>query len=120
MNAAQLTTALVLAQTCGGSSAPAPTTESGWSCEDYQMMLDVEVRYGSECETDDECTEILDGTGCGCETSNLVMAEGFDSDWFYDTLDEARSYECDIDFDTVCDCDATLEPTCSSGRCTWQ
>ena len=31
MNAAQLTTALVLAQTCGGSSAPAPTTESGWS-----------------------------------------------------------------------------------------
>ena len=73
MNAAQLTTALVFAQTCGGGSSPSPATdevESTWSCDEYQIMLEVETRYGGGCETDDECTVILDGTGDDCESTN--------------------------------------------------
>jgi hypothetical protein len=120
MNVAQLTTALVLAQTCGGSSTPDPILGGGFSCSEYQRMLDLDIEYGSTCSTDDECTEILDGTGCGCVTSNLIANSDFDTGWFYETLDEARSYSCDITFDTACDCDESLEPTCSFARCTWQ
>ena len=121
MNAAQITTAaLFFTQTCGGGSSSEPTTEGGWTCSEYQLMLDVELDYGSTCTIDEECTQVLDGTGCGCESADRVVRGDFDASWFYELKDEADGYECSIDFESACVCDAGLEPACISGRCGWQ
>ena len=123
MNAAQLTTALVFAQTCGGGSTPAPSTDSPESVMVLRRIPDhaeVETRYGGGCETDDECTVVLDGTGDDCESTNLPMADDFDTEWFYATWDEARSFSCEIEFETSGVCDPTLEPTCAEGKCAWR
>ena len=86
----------------------------------YQLVLDQGIEYGSTCSTDDACSEILDGTGCGCVTSNLIVNSDFGTEWFDEMIDEAKSYSCDITFDTACDRDESLEATCSFARCTWQ
>ena len=107
-------------QMCGGGASGGAGTSTGFSCDDYQLMLDVEVRIASECDVDEDCQQVLDGTGCGCPTDDLVVNSDFDPTYFFDTWDEALGEACPIEFETTCDCDASAIPRCQSGSCVWR
>ena len=107
-------------QMCGNPSTSSTPTSTGYSCSDYQIMLDVEVLLAEECVTDSDCDQILDGTGCGCATDDLIANNDFDTTYFYDLYDEALGESCSIDFATTCECDPTAQPVCNAGTCGWQ
>ena len=108
-------------QMCGSSSSGTSSTptSTGYSCRDYQIILDVEVLVAEECTTDADCDQVLDGTGCGCPTDDLIVSGDYDSDYFYEMLDEAVAESCSIDFATTCECDPTAKPVCYAGTCEW-
>lgn len=114
---------LSMFSTCNNSSTSSNSsnnpTSTGFSCWDYEIMLDVEVKLAQECTTDSECQQVLTGTGCGCETDDLVANTSFDTSYFFDLYDEALTQNCSIDFGTSCDCDASATPSCYAGSCRW-
>ena len=109
-------------QMCGDtSSSYTPSSSStGFSCADYEIMLDVEVELAQECTMDSECTQVLDGTGCGCETDDLIANQAFDTTYFYDLRDEALDQSCTVDFGTTCECNPIATPVCQAGTCAWE
>ena len=107
-------------QMCGDASSSYTPTSTGFSCSDYDIMLDVEVKIAQECTTDSDCDQLLNGTGCGCETDELIANRHFDTTYFYDLYDEALGEGCSIDFGTTCECDPTVSPVCEAGSCAWQ
>ena len=113
--------ALSLISMCGTSSnAPQEEpTATGFSCSDYQLMMTAELSVGQACTLDSDCQQILSGTGCGCESDDLVANNSYNASYFYEFYDEAHAQGCDIDFNTTCDCDAAAEPVCLSGTCGW-
>ena len=104
----------------GGSSGSSSSSTGAFSCEDYQLMMDVEVELATECSTDDECTQVLSGSGCGCSTDDVIANGDFDTTYLFDLWDEAEAATCELDFDTTCDCDSSAQPTCVSGHCAWR
>ena len=70
--------ALSLISMCGTpqSSQDEPTA-TGFSCSDYQIMLDVELKVGQECVVDSDCQQVLTGTGCGCESDDIIEVISF-------------------------------------------
>ena len=105
---------------CDNSSSDADEpTATGFSCNDYQIMLDVEATLAQECTSDAQCQQVLTGTGCGCETDDLIANTSFDTSYFFDLYDEALTQSCSIDFGTSCDCDASAAPICDAGSCRW-
>lgn len=111
-----------MSSSCGGGSSSSSSSESGYefTCEDYQIMMDVEVDLATTCSTDSDCTQELYGTGCGCSTDDIVANGSFDTTYLYELWDDADDASCSLDFDTTCDCDASAQPACVSGTCTWQ
>ncbi|MCP4804630.1 MAG: hypothetical protein GY884_04705 [Proteobacteria bacterium] len=105
---------------CGGSSSSSSSSTGTFSCEDYQIMMDVEVELATTCSTDSQCTQVLYGSGCGCSTDDVVANGSFDTTYLYDLWDEADDATCSVEFDTSCDCDASAQPVCVSGNCTWR
>ena len=108
-------------QMCGDSTSTyeAPTS-TGLSCRDYQIILDVEVLVAEECVTDSDCDQVLDGTGCGCATDDLIVAADYDSEYFYEMWDQAVGESCEIEFATTCECNPSAQPVCNAGICEWQ
>ena len=105
---------------CGTSSSSSEEpTPSGWTCSEYQIMLDVEVSLAEECNVDSECQQVLSGTGVGCATDDLIANTSYNTNYFYDLYDEAVGYGCSIDFDTSGECDPDAEPACNGGTCGW-
>ncbi len=93
---------------------------SRFSCWEYELMLDVESQLATECSADNQCGQVMTGTGCGCMTDNLVANHNFYLGHFYDLLDEAITAGCSPDFDTPCDCAPAATPVCRNNRCVWQ
>ena len=111
----------LMSGTCDGGSSSSDQSSSGaFSCSDYQLMLDVEVELATECSTDEECTQELAGTGCGCATDDVVANGDFDTSYLFELWDEAEDAGCSMDFDTSCDCESDAEPACVSGHCAWR
>ncbi len=105
---------------CGNSSTTSDEpTSTGYSCRDYQIILNVEVIVAEECTTDSQGSQVLTGTGSDCETDNLIVNSSYDSWYFYEMYDEAIAEGCEIEFDTTGECDSSLEPTCDWGTCIW-
>ena len=116
--------ALALVPVCSSGSAFSGSehtpTASGYSCWDYQKMIDVEVILATECTSNSECSQILYGTGVGCSTDDIIGNYNYDTSYFFDMWDEAVGYGCAIEFDTSGDCSPTASAVCSSGVCGWE
>ncbi|MBM76401.1 MAG: hypothetical protein CMK59_13430 [Proteobacteria bacterium] len=56
-----------------GSSEIQNPTPSGFSCSDYQLMIDVELQSLQSCSTTQECSQPLDGFGCGCDSDTPLL-----------------------------------------------
>ncbi|MBM4365477.1 MAG: hypothetical protein FJ102_04630 [Deltaproteobacteria bacterium] len=110
----------MLIANCGGGGSTAEPESFDTTCEDYQIMLDVEVVLARECTASSQCTQVLGGTGCGCDTDDVIANSSFDANYLYDLLDESRAAGCTVSTGTSCACDAGAEPACVGGRCTWR
>ena len=110
-----------LVAVCGGS-APDPAdlpTSTGFSCNDYNLMIKVEYLVGRECVADEECEQIIpvDET---CPTSDLVLSSDFDTVYLEDLIAEAEGEGCTVVYPgSRGDCDPEAEPVCGMGGCTW-
>ena len=107
-------------QMCGTDTSIDVPTSTGFTCNDYQLMLDVETYVAEECTISADCNQILDDTGCGCATDDLIANSSYNANHFYDLYDEAIGESCTIDFDTACDCDSSAVPACEAGICVWR
>ena len=102
-----------------GSQETQTPTPSGFSCADYQLMIDVELSVLQSCSTSEECVQPLDGFGCGCDSDTPLLNVTADSSYIYEMRDEAEGYGCNIEISTQCVCSETAVPTCSAGVCSW-
>ena len=110
----------LMSGTCDGGSSSSDQSSSGaFSCSDYQLMLDVELTVGQQCTTDSDCDQVLSGTGCGCETDDLVVNHTYDTVIFYDIYDEALASGCSPTFGTSCECPMGVTTVCDAGTCSW-
>ncbi len=103
----------------GGSSTDDLRTPSGFTCADVQLMLDVELDAGSECRSDTDCDQIIEGTGV-CPTDDVVLHWAYDADHVFWLLDQGDMTGCDLTFDTAGHCPDDAEPACVFGTCRWE
>ena len=107
---------------CSNSSSTTQEDSSSgfFSCEDYQIMLDVEVTLAVECSNSQQCQQILVEGEMECEANSIIANENFDSEYFYSLYDEAMDAGCiSIDLPMNQDCGNT-EPACVNSECVWQ
>ena len=106
---------------CG---APGGNSSSGnefqMSCYEYSLMLNLEVDAAGTCSYDDECGQVLTGTGNGCSTDDRIANNSENMNWFFDMLEEAEAAGCNIDFGTSGRCDPNAEPVCRFSQCGWE
>jgi hypothetical protein len=103
---------------CTQSRPSSTPTASGFSCDDYEIMLDVEFRLSRECSVDSDCEQVLFEGDLECESNALVGNAQFDSSYLYDLYDEATLMGCTIDLPINDSCSRN-EMRCVSGTCTW-
>jgi hypothetical protein len=89
------------------------------TCSEYQLMLDVELKIGQQCSTDSDCDQVLSGTGCGCETDELVVNHIYETRYFHEIHDEALAAGCSPSFGTTCACPTGVTTVCDAGTCDW-
>ena len=113
--------ALSLISMCGTPSTDTQDEDSDAQdiCWAYDQLLEVELQIGQECNVDTDCQQVLSGTGCGCETDDLIVNNSYHSSYFYDIYDNALADGCAVEFNTTCDCTVGVEPACVSGTCVW-
>lgn len=106
---------------CGDTSPSSDTTSPyEFSCDDYQLMLEVELFVGQECSEDEQCQQIILEGDLECEANSIVGNINFDSVHFYNLYDEALAAGCSsIDLQINQDCSAT-ETVCRNATCEWQ
>ena len=106
---------------CGDSTSSNDTpTSSGFSCEDYQIMLDVEIELATECSSSSQCQQVLVEGDLECEANSIVGNVNFDSNYFFDLYDEAIAVGCtNLSFPMNQECSDT-EIACINAECTWQ
>ena len=113
--------AMVFVAVCGGS-APDPgsvPTSSGLTCNEYNLIIKVELLVGKECETDDECSQIIEVEDT-CPTADRVVSSEYDTEYLYTMIDEAESMGCTVKYPgDRGDCDPDSEAVCEVGTCTW-
>ncbi len=105
---------------CDPSGSSTSSSSGTFSCDDYTLMLDVELILAQECTTDSQCGQILSGTGCGCETDDIVANSAFDTTYLYDLYDEAAAAGCSYSAPTTCACPAATGTSCDAGTCAWR
>ena len=110
-------------QMCGN---PTPETSSTYndpdqvfSCEEYQLIMDVELMVGKECDTDSDCDQILLSGDETCESNSILVHNDYEAEYFYGFYDEAISFGCELDFEINQDC-SYQTPTCDAGVCAWR
>ena len=118
----QLTQVLVFSgmlQMCGGSTSSS-SSESSWefSCEDYQLMLDVELKIGESCTSDADCTQVLISGDQECEPNSILVNDDYETSHFSSLYDEAIAAGCDVVLEMNEDC-AANEVVCAASVCTW-
>ncbi len=110
------------ASTCGDTGGPPDDeygNEYGSVCYSHKLMMDHELAFAVECTDDSDCTQILEGTGCGCDTDGVIANSGYNTEWYYDMADAADSDGCELEYSTTCDCVVDAEPVCDLGVCAW-
>ena len=106
-------------QMCGDSSSSGgDESPYEFSCEDYQLMVDVEIRIGEACSSDADCTQVLISGDMACEPNSIVVSDDFDTSYFSELYDEAVAAGCDITLEMNEDCSAT-EVVCAASTCSW-
>jgi|GEM_PF-2397063 len=116
---------LLAAAMCGGggssstseSSAEAVSPE-GWTCDEIQLMTEVELRTLQTCTQDYQCDTVLADTG-ECPTDDLVVRGRYEDGFIYHMLDEADAIDCDMSFITTGDCPEFAFTACIDGTCGW-
>lgn len=103
---------------CTQSRPSSTPTASGFSCDDYTIMLDVEIRLARECTTDSDCEQVLFEGDLECDANTVVGSIHFDSNYLYDLYDEATLMGCMIELPINDDCSRD-ELICASGTCEW-
>lgn len=107
-------------QMCGGGGADSSeVTPSGYSCKDYQIIVDVEVLIGRECTAASECAQVAFESEAACESESMLLNSDFDATYLFEMVDEAESYGCALELPLNDDCGAT-EPSCAGGACSWR
>jgi len=99
----------------GGSS----DNEFQMTCYEYSLMLNLEADAAGTCSYDEQCGQVLTGTG-DCSTDDRIANNSEDMNWFFDTLEEAEAAGCNIDFGTSGRCDPSAEPVCRFSQCGWE
>ena len=114
--------AMALCGSGGGSTGSGSSDSSGafFSCEDYQIMIDAEIDLGSRCTADEQCDQVIPGTGVGCDTDDVILNIAWDASYLFDLIDEARSNGCSIRFETTGECPLDGMPDCKRGLCGWE
>ena len=106
-------------QMCGGTSSSSSSESSGeFSCEDYQLMLDVEIKVGEVCSSAADCTQVLISGDLECEPNSILVNDDFETSYFSSLYDEAIAAGCDVTLEMNEDCSAS-EVTCSASTCSW-
>jgi len=107
---------------CGGSSAPDiddTPTSTGFSCWEYQRMIEIELDYARVCSLDVQCDQVIPVED-SCPTAAPVVNIEFDSVWLIEMIEEAEGEGCSLDLGPRGTCDPDSEPVCFFTKCTWQ
>ena len=104
---------------CQSNPPASEPTPGGFTCGEYQLMIDVEFGVLQECSNHAECTQLLDGFGSGCESDTPIINASADPSFIYEMRDEAESYGCSIDLPTSGFCAEDAEAVCQAGVCGW-
>ena len=113
--------AFALVAVCGGST-PDPgdvPTSTGLTCNEYNLMIKVELMVGKRCDYDEECDQIIpvDDT---CPTADRVVSSEFDSSYLFDLIDDAEAEGCTVEYPgSRGDCDPDAIAICDVGNYTW-
>lgn len=100
---------------CNNSNSTTPT-QTGFSCEDYAIMLDVEVELAQECTASTDCTQILfEDT---CESNSLLTNTNFDTNYLFDLYEEGIDAGCELELPINTDCSRDTA-TCVQSQCQW-
>ena len=112
-----------LVQMCG---SPAPQQSSTYndpdqvlSCEEYQIIMDVELMVAVECDTDSDCDQILISGDETCESNSILVHNVYESEYFYGFYDEAISFGCEVTLEMNQDC-SNETASCDYGVCAWR
>ena len=103
---------------CSSSPTEEPTP-SGFTCSDYQIMVDVELKILRECSSNSECDVFLDGIDSDCDEQPPILSNEISSEYMYDLLEEADLYGCSIEIKTNDVCSESAYSSCVSGACAW-
>ena len=107
----------IMVQMCGSTGPSTDTASEGYNCRDLEIIIDVEMIVARECDADSECSMVLAEETC--ESNSVLVHEDYDSDYFYDLMDQANALGCEIELPRNNDCSATT-PVCDVGVCSWQ
>ena len=103
---------------CNNGQSQAPASSTGFSCDDYEIMMDVEIRLAQSCTEDSECNQILFEGEQICESNSVLGSEYFDSEYLFDLYDEAIAEGCSLTLPMNTDC-SNSTPSCSQSKCVW-
>ena len=106
-------------QMCGGAPAPSTTTDAGWTCEETQIMLDIEIELGRACDADADCTQIRFDRDDDCPADSVLLHTDFDPVWAEELYEDGVTAGCPIVLPVEDDCDAR-RPVCARGLCSWR
>ena len=113
--------AMVFVAVCG-SSAPDPgdvPTSTGLTCNEYNLMIKVELMVGNDCSSTEECDQVIP-VDDSCPTADRVVSIEYDADYLLDMIEEAEGEGCTVEYPgDRGDCDPDAEPVCLFGNCTW-
>ena len=112
-------TALAIGQLALCAPANEEATPSGFTCSDYQIMIDVELAILQECDSDSDCDQLLDGGYTDCLDNPPLLNKNLSSEYMYELLEEADTYGCSIALKSNDVCDSSAHAACSSGSCSW-
>lgn len=110
---------IVMSVCSGSSSESSPNTPYEYSCEDYEIMWDVEIELARECISASDCQQILFEGDLTCESNSVLGDASFSSEYLYSLYDEALEAGCSLDIPFNQDCSLT-EPACVNSSCVWQ
>lgn len=122
MQAATISQAFIVVamSVCSGSSSNSSSSDPyEFSCEDYEIMWNVEIDLARECATASDCQQVLFEGDLACESNSILGGAGFDSEYLYSLYDDALAAGCSLDLPLHQDCSAT-EPACVNATCVWQ
>lgn len=104
---------------CSQNNESSEPTPFGFTCEDYDIMINVELRLARSCSTVDDCQQVLFAGDLACEPNSIVGHVDFNSNYLYELMDEAIQTGCPVELPIPQDCSDTAL-ACVNDMCTWQ